>query len=121
MRGAVRLRRPPTGRAMNPTPHDQPAVSPAPPAWRLGLLLAAEVLALTAFFTPNERFTRFAFHDSGADLTIASLTARGLRPGVDFGYIYGLLPLLVNRLWYGAFGATPAAFRTLTFACNLAL
>ena len=68
-------------------------------SWRLGLLFAVEVLVLTAWSTPNERFTRFAYCDSGTDLTIQALLARGYRPTVDFGYIYGLLPLLINKLW----------------------
>src|SRR5262249_36601849 len=101
---------------LRPTPDD-----PGPPGWGLALLLAAEEVALAAFNSPNERFTRVAYNDSEPDLSIQAMTARGLRPTVDFGYIYGLLPLLVNRAWYGAFGASPAAFRALTLACDLAL
>jgi hypothetical protein len=97
---------------------------PAPrpwPTWPLALALAVELVAVWVFTSPQERFSRFAYHDSGADLTTHALTARGLRPGVDFGYIYGLLPLLINRAWYDACGATPMAFRVLTLACGLAL
>ena len=90
------------------------------PHW-LAVLFAAEVLALTAFNAPNERFTRFAYWDSGSDLTIQALLTRGLRPTIDFGYIYGLLPVLINRLWQGLFGATPVACRGAKLVCNLAL
>jgi hypothetical protein len=107
--------------ASDPEPSRQTPDGPGTPGWRLALLLAAEVVALAAFNSPNERFTRFAYNDSGADLTVQAMTARGLRPTVDFGYIYGLLPLLINRAWYGAFGTSPAAFRALTLACDLAL
>ena len=89
-------------------------------SWRLGLLFAVEVLVLTAWSTPNERFTRFAYCDSGTDLTIQALLARGYRPTVDFGYIYGLLPLLINKLWQGVLGASPGACRAAALVCNLA-
>jgi len=102
---------------------DVAASDPPPPgrAWPLFLLFAAEVVAVTLFQTPGERFTRYAYGDSGADLVIPTLTARGLRPGVDFGYIYGLLPLALNRAWFAAAGATPAACRLAKLACELAL
>jgi hypothetical protein len=89
-------------------------------SWPLALVLMAEVVAVAAFSSPNERFSRFAYNDSGADLAIRALTARGLRPTVDFGYIYGLLPLLVDRAWFAAFGASPTASRALAVACGLA-
>ena len=92
--------------------------SPLP--WRLGLLFAVEVIALTIWSTPGERFTRFAYGDSGTDLTIQNLLARGFLPTLDFGYIYGLLPLLINKLWQGIFGANPGACRAAALACNLA-
>src|SRR4051794_22699788 len=75
------------------------------------LLLIAEVIALAYFQSPAERFVRYIAFDSGVDLTMQDLMARGYRPAVDFGCPYGLLPLLVNRAWYAVAGLTPAAFR----------
>ncbi len=75
------------------------------------LLLMAEVVALALFQSPAERFIRYIGFDSGVDLTMQDLMARGLRPTVDFGCAYGLLPLLVNRAWYGIAGLTPGAYR----------
>ena len=92
----------------------------SPLSWRLGLLFAAEVIALTIWSSPNERFTRFAYGDSGTDLTIQNLLARGFSPTVDFGYIYGLLPLIINKIWQGIFGANPGACRAAALVCNLA-
>lgn len=86
----------------------------------LGLLFTAELLALALAFSPYERFSRFAYGDSGAELAVHDLIARGYRPTVDFGYIYGLLPLLIGRVWYATFGASPTAFRLLTLTCAVA-
>ena len=75
------------------------------------LLLMAGVVALALFQSPAERFLRYIAFDSGVDLTMQDLMARGYRPTVDFGCAYGLLPLLVNRAWYGIAGLTPGAYR----------
>jgi hypothetical protein len=40
-----------------------------------------------------------------------NLMARGYRPTVDFAIAYGLLPLLINKVWYAITGLTPWAFR----------
>lgn len=88
--------------------------------WWLAAILTVEALALAILFAPNERFTRFAYNDSGADLVIPTLLARGLRPGLDFGYIYGLLPLAITRVAQTTLGATPDTCRLLALACVLA-
>ncbi len=75
------------------------------------LLLMAEVVALALFQAPAERFFRYIGFDSGVDLTMQDLMARGFRPTVDFSCAYGLLPLLVNRAWYGIAGLSPEAYR----------
>jgi hypothetical protein len=93
---------------------------PAAVSW-LAALFCAEVVALTLLQAPNELFFRFAFGDSGASLTVQDLIRRGYRPTVDFGYIYGLLPLLIHRVWFAIAGATPGACWWATLACNLAL
>ena len=85
------------------------------------VLLAAEWVGLAVFQTPNERFTRFAYNDSAADFTIQSLIGQGLKPTIDFGYIYGLLPLAINRSWQALLGANPTSFRLLSLLCNLAM
>jgi len=84
------------------------------------LALAVEVLALTWLRTPEERFDRFAFQDSGGELVRQAFWRQGLRPTVDFGYLYGLLPMLVGGGWYRLFGLSPGAFRGLMLACSLA-
>ena len=44
------------------------------------------------------------------------LVSHGLRPEIDFGYNYGLLPLLVGKLLFGALGNSP---RTYALAVSL--
>ena len=89
--------------------------------WLLSAFFAAEVVALTRLQAPNELFFRFAFGDSGAMLTIHDMVRRGYGPTIDFGYIYGLLPLLINRVWFAAFGATPQACWWATLVGNLVM
>src|ERR1700722_9634996 len=49
----------------------------------------------------------YAFGDQGAGLTADRLVASGERPGVDFNYLYGLMPLAVSRGVYALFGCSP--------------
>src|SRR5690606_26377084 len=65
---------------------------------------------------PNQTFIRFVAMDSGGELAIQDMIRRGLRPGVDFGYPYGLLPMLLGRIWYGIAGLSPGAYRGLVTA-----
>jgi hypothetical protein len=77
----------------------------------LAVLLIALVFAAMAFQTPLQRFDRIAFFDAGGALAIQDLIERGYRPAIDFGYPYGLLPLFLDRLWYGIAGLGPSALR----------
>jgi hypothetical protein len=87
-------------------------LSPMPS--RLTILLASEALVLGLLhLAADVRFDWFAFFDGGAELTVHALMARGLRPTLDFGYIYGLLPLLVGKGWYALFGLSPGSFAAM--------
>ena len=66
-------------------------------------------------------FDNYAFCDSGANLTLQYLVSHGLKPTVDFGYHYGLLPILVGRTWFTATGQTPIAYQALMIACDLVM
>ena len=82
---------------------------------RLTILLTIEALALGLLrLAADVRFDWFAFFDGGAELAIHALMGRGLRPTIDFGYIYGLLPLVVGEAWYGLFGLRPGAFAAIS-------
>jgi hypothetical protein len=67
----------------------------------------------------NAAFLDFATGDPGATLHVDALVAQGLIPGLNFGYAYGLLPVLVGRVWFGVLGRTPAAFLGATYVCYL--
>ena len=42
-------------------------------------------------------------------------------PAIDFGYHYGLLPILVGRIWFAVAGLTPIAYQILTVIFDLAI
>ncbi len=86
---------------------------------RLGILLGCE-LALSAVVSwPLARhFVFTAFEDYGGTLNVQRLLELGYRPGVDFYYPYGLLPLLVARGWFGLFGRSTLAYAALTVVCE---
>jgi hypothetical protein len=75
----------------------------------LAVLFGAEAVVLGRFNYWGKSFDFWAFSDIGANLTVQNLLKQGFRPAVDFGYHYGLLPLLVGRFWFTVFGSTPVA------------
>jgi len=88
----------------------------------LFFLFSIELIALMIARLPETmNFEAFAFGDRGANLTLQYLVANGYRPAIDFGYHYGLLPILVARGWFAIFGASPFAYQLAMLACNLLL
>ena len=85
--------------------------SPARKVGWLTALLAGEILVVLVFQSPHQTFVRFAAMDSGGELAIQAMIRRGLAPGIDFGYPYGLLALLMGRIWYGLAGLSPMAYQ----------
>ena len=92
-----------------------------------GFLFVAAALGFSILALPKvARWRTFAFEDAGASLATLVLTASGDRPGVDNGYLYGLLPMAATQGWYGLFGATPGAalsawvLANVLVACGLA-
>jgi hypothetical protein len=78
----------------------------------LTLLFGAELLVLAIAATPSSlSFDAYAFGDVGTNLNDQDLMERGYRPNVDYGYAYGLLPLLFGRAWFPLLGTSPAAYR----------
>ncbi len=78
----------------------------------LFVLFASELILIAAIRQPqNMYFGSFAFCDPGSNLTLQFLVSHGYRPAVDFGYPYGLLPILIGRLWFALFGATPYSYQ----------
>ncbi|HYB90085.1 MAG TPA: hypothetical protein VEC38_03475 [Candidatus Binataceae bacterium] len=92
----------------------------SPRASRLFAIFAVEIVALNILWLPvSLDFSHFAFCDNGANLTAQFLISHGYLPTIDFGYHYGLLPLLIGRLWFGLFGPSAFAYQALMLACGL--
>lgn len=86
----------------------------------LFLPLAAELIALAVVRLPyGLDFDAFAFSDIGSNFTVQHLVSLGLKPGIDFGYPYGLLPILAGRIWFSLFGMTPIAYQASMVVCGL--
>jgi hypothetical protein len=66
-------------------------------------------------------FDSYGFCDNGANLTLQYLVSHGLRPTIDFGYHYGLLPILVGKVWFAIAGRTPLTYQALMVACDLVI
>src|SRR5258708_19212808 len=75
------------------------------------LVLAAEVVTIVLFQIPTRlAFDANAFGDYGLNLTAQFLIKHGYRPGVDFGYPYGPLSLLLAKLASPLFALLPFPF-----------
>ena len=109
-----------------PVPHsndDAPAPTAAPASvFTLWAIYALEVLAIGFLRIPHDlALFMFAFGDRGSWLVAQYLTAHGARPTIDFGFPYGLLPLLFGRAWFAIFGLTPAAFNAAMMTGGVAM
>lgn len=84
-------------------------------------VLVVELIAVDLYQLPEAlNFPCFAFGDCGANFTAQYLVAHGARPGLDFGYHYGLFSLFFGRLCFSIFGWTPHAYVAANFLLNLA-
>ena len=63
-----------------------------------GALLSSSLVAFVIWQVDPLDFLSWATQDQGATLRADDLIAAGKQPGIDFGYYYGLLPLLVFRV-----------------------
>ena len=89
--------------------------------WWFGLLLSLEVLIIVLFQIPTRLgFEATAFGDNGLSLNAEYLIRHGYKPGVDFGYPYGVLSLLYGRVIFGILGLTPRAFFNAITICDVA-
>ncbi len=63
-------------------------------------------------------FQAIAFGDPGLELVAEHENILGRIPDRDFGWIYGLLPLLVGKLWYAVAGVSPESFFAVSLVCQ---
>lgn len=86
----------------------------------LGCLFGVETLVYALFRLPTDLgFDANAFGDRGDFLSIAYLVAHGGRPAIDFGYHWGLVPIMLAQLWFALCGATPQANEAIMIVCAL--
>ncbi|MGD0116817.1 MAG: hypothetical protein ABSD30_02050, partial [Candidatus Binatus sp.] len=92
---------------------DPPSPATPDPKWitRLSIGLSVEAVVLNLLQLPGSLNFGFLFGDTGANITAQYLVANGYRPAVDFGYHYGLLPLLLGHVWFSVTGASPIAYQ----------
>ncbi|HEY2526200.1 MAG TPA: hypothetical protein VGI29_14150, partial [Candidatus Binataceae bacterium] len=78
------------------------------------------MLAYALFRLPTDLgFDANAFGDRGDFLSIAYLVGHGSRPAIDFGYHWGLLPIMLAQAWFALFGATAQANEAIMVVCAL--
>jgi hypothetical protein len=88
----------------------------------LWTVYSLEVLAIAILRIPHElSLFMFAFGDRGSWLVVQYLVAHGYRPTIDFGFPYGLLPIIFGRAWFAIFGLTPMAFDAAMVVGGLAM
>jgi hypothetical protein len=89
-------------------------------SWTQAAVLAVTAAHFINTLPTNLNFARFAFGDYGWALTTDAMLSDGLRPVQDFSYFYGLLTLLINKVWFFILGRTPVAMVALYAVCGLA-
>jgi hypothetical protein len=87
----------------------------------LFLLLFTHVALFLLQLPTIYEFATFAVFDPGAALRADKLIVEGYLPLVDFGYPYGLLPLLLGRAFFAALGRTPAAYLAFMLVAEAAI
>jgi hypothetical protein len=98
-----------------------PAAEPTP-FLKCWLVYALEVIAVAVIqFPRNMGLFMFAFGDRGSWLVVQYLTTHGYRPTIDFGYPYGMLPIMIGSAWFGIFGLTPIAFNLAMTSGGIAM
>lgn len=102
----------------------QPSVSAAGKSRNYGLLCLLLFVHLALFLVQLPtiyEFATFAVFDPGVTLRTDQLIAQGYTPTIDFGYPYGLLPLMLGRIFFALAGRTPAAYILFMFLAEAAI
>jgi hypothetical protein len=87
---------------------------------RLFALFGCETILWAILKLPDQMLFRYVvFGDYGSNFTLQFLLRQGLKPGIDFGYHYGLLPALLGRLWFAIAGPTLPSYMAAMLVCGL--
>src|SRR6188768_456470 len=94
------------------------------PATSRFLALVFAVVWIATFALAHRDYLSFFFfcnQDFGAALRVDEIIAQGFRPGRDFFYYYGWLPLGLSRAFFSVVGRTPYSFEVLLFLLSCVL
>jgi hypothetical protein len=81
----------------------------------LWLLLITHSLTFLLQLPTIYDLATFALFDPGVTLRTDLLLTQGFIPTIDFGYPYGMFPLMIGRVWFAALGRTPLAYVVFMF------
>lgn len=99
----------------------QAVARPRRTALKLWLLFSAELLVFALIRLPLVlSLDSYAFADRGMFPTVCYLVTHGHRPGIDFGYPYGLLPIMLTQGVFHLLRWSPAAHEAAMGICGLA-
>lgn len=91
-------------------------------SYRLGIIFSLVLLASFLFQLPaSYDFSNFVLYDPGTALRVDHLISAGYRPGLDFGFPYGLISLLIGRGFFALAGRTPAGYLLFMLAAQILL
>lgn len=89
-------------------------------SYRLGFVFLLVLLASLFFQLPTSYdFSNFVLYDPGTALRADQLIAAGYQPTVDFGFPYGLISLLIGRVFFALAGRTPAGYLLFMLAAQI--
>jgi hypothetical protein len=109
-----------TNAASAPTAESVSESSPGPSVLKLWLVFSAELTIFAILRLPLAlSLDSYAFADRGTFPTACYLVTHGRRPTVDFGYIYGLLPILLTQGIFHLFSWAPTAQEIAMYACGI--
>ncbi len=87
----------------------------------LWLIFSAELIVFALIRLPLVlSFDSYAFADRGMFPTVCYLVTHGRRPAIDFGYPYGLLPILMAQGVFHFFRWAPIAHEAAMGICGIA-
>jgi hypothetical protein len=89
--------------------------------WLWPVLLLELAATFLAQLPTSYDFATFVFFDPGVSLRSDKLIAQGYLPTTDFGYPYGLLPLIIGRAFFALSGRTPAAYLAFMFLTQVVM
>lgn len=89
-------------------------------SYRLGLIFTLVLLASFLFQLPTSYdFSNFVLYDPGTALRVDKLIVAGYLPALDFGFPYGLISLLVGRIFFALTGRTPVGYLLFMLAAQM--